>query len=297
MFLVPQRGWLSLKTAPRSARSRKSSSPPRFQSENGGVSCLRGAIGRRQFLRDAALIATAPLLLPLATPRPHCAVAAACIDAGITEARATDRVFLDLSVAGVSSTTPLRLVIGLYGEAAPQAVFVVRQLFRNALRIEGKRLGYRYAAAGRVIRDQRVELGRVSQADERTQALGVASRTVKAVWPGTVDTNPLRHRCAGTVSVPRQPGGDFELGILPRDVADANAPYVRALDDDHLVIGRVLDGMDVVERLNQLPVNLPTKRDGLREVGKMLGDPRARQSTTWRPLRKVRIVDCGVLNE
>ena len=59
-------------------------------------------------------------------------------------------------------------------------------------------------------------------------------------------TNAIKHGMSGLVSM-RRGGGSFELTLTPH----ANT----ALDADNLVVGLVLDGMDVLERLNTLPTN------------------------------------------
>jgi cyclophilin family peptidyl-prolyl cis-trans isomerase len=123
---------------------------------------------------------------------------------------------------------------------------------------------------------------------------GVPLRPRMLLSPGTRDRNALRHRCAGTVSIPHEPGRGFEFCILPVDVSDEHA-FVQELDAENVVIGCVIQGMDTVRQLNEIPVSRPTPRDMLRRVGQALGDVRARQDPTWRPLRKVRILECSLI--
>lgn len=66
------------------------------------------------------------------------------------------------------------------------------------------------------------------------------------VAPQNEDSNPLRHDAAGIVSV-KKGGGEFEFTIAP-------APNPE-LDEENVVIGRVLQGIEVVEALNRAPVS------------------------------------------
>ena len=65
--------------------------------------------------------------------------------------------------------------------------------------------------------------------------------------PPTADgPNGVAHDAAGLLSV-RRGGGSFEFTLTPR-------PNAR-LDAENLVIGQVLGGMEVLERINTLPTN------------------------------------------
>ncbi|KAF6004998.1 hypothetical protein F1559_004821 [Cyanidiococcus yangmingshanensis] len=210
-------------------------------------------------------------------------------------AKVTDRARFVIQVGGPNEPLPPPIILGLYGEEAPQAVEQFKQLVEQRLSVGGRTLGYAYTTASRIIPDQRIELGRVLQSEDLVQLGGVPSRPRMLLSPGTRDRNALRHRCAGTISIPHEPGRGFEFCILPIDVVDDQAVFVKELDADNIVIGRVIEGMETVRLLNAIPVNRPTPRDVLRHVGQALGDVRARQDPTWRPLRKVRILECNVL--
>ncbi|KAK4530006.1 hypothetical protein CCYA_CCYA03G0863 [Cyanidiococcus yangmingshanensis] len=210
-------------------------------------------------------------------------------------AKVTDRARFVIQVGGPNEPLPPPIILGLYGEEAPQAVEQFKQLVEQRLSVGGRTLGYAYTTASRIIPDQRIELGRVLQSEDLVQLGGVPSRPRMLLSPGTRDRNALRHRCAGTISIPHEPGRGFEFCILPVDVEDDQAVFVKELDADNIVIGRVIEGMETVRLLNAIPVNRPTPRDVLRHVGQALGDVRARQDPTWRPLRKVRILECNVL--
>jgi cyclophilin family peptidyl-prolyl cis-trans isomerase len=210
-------------------------------------------------------------------------------------AKITDRARFLLHIGDPSEPNPPPIVLGLFGEEAPQAVKQFKQLVERRMSLGGRTLGYAYTTASRIIPDQRIELGRILQSEDLVQLGGVPSKPRLLLSPGTRDRNQLRHRCAGTVSVPHEPGRGFEFCILPVDIQDDQAPFVKQLDAENIVIGRVLEGMETVRLLNALPVSRPTPRDVLRQVGQALGDVRARQDPTWRPLRKVRILECTLL--
>ena len=101
------------------------------------------------------------------------------------------------------------------------------------------------------------------------------------------DENEFRHSIDGVVSVPTG-GKTFEFTI-------AQKPNP-ALDQDHLVIGRVLSGFEVLEKINDIPVSkedvIGTKQ-GFSQLGKGF-DPRAKLASIDRPLQKIFIQSCRV---
>lgn len=73
-------------------------------------------------------------------------------------------------------------------------------------------------------------------------------------------------------------GGAFEFQLaLGED---------RAADAHWVVIGEVVEGMQLVDDLGKVPVNRKTLRDGYRNVGKVIGDSRANldvRCVCWTP--------------
>ncbi|CAN8066366.1 unnamed protein product [Agarophyton chilense] len=229
---------------------------------------------RRQVLQ---LIVLSVATLPPST-RVHAAPDAG---AGVS---ASDRVFFDISVAG----RPVgRVVIQLFADAAPVSVDTFKRLVEGTLRNRsGRTAGYKYAQAARVISGKRVDLGRVKQIDELNQQPGVPQRQIVTVQvPENRDSNHLSHDAKGLVSVQR--GGSFEFSVLLAPDAE--------LDSTHLVIGRVVDGMNVVQVLGNVPTNRKTNRDGFRNIGKAIGDARAKVDLEDKPLQKIQITNCGLL--
>lgn len=186
-----------------------------------------------------------------------------------------------------------RIVFGLFGEDAPVSVASFLKICAGNLRGRGGRtVGYAYSQAWRVEKGVRIDLGRVKQADEINQSPGTAQKQLILIEvPENRDVNDLGHLVAGTVST-RRGGGAFEFVVTtgPGAVDDGGV-----LESENIVIGRVLEGMETVAILNQVPTNQKTARDGFRKVGKVIGDGRAKLDLELKPLQKIVVAACGVL--
>jgi len=78
----------------------------------------------------------------------------------------------------------------------------------------------------------------------------VLGKFVAREYPDWQDApNSLKHDSPGVVSVRRGNEGGFGFCIYP---GNGSAPTY--LDDEHIVVGRVVEGLDIVEALNQVPV-------------------------------------------
>ena len=243
---------------------------------------------RRDFL--ASSIATASILTSSSPAR-----AASTNDAAIT-----DKVFIEFK--GIT-TDKERIVIGLFGNDAPQPVSILKQLvskegyktkckpldtsrvlqkeqleankvYNSCMENEVSRyhilghfllvtiilfaceklnvdtllaiyfiskdtqgVNYDYSSVWRVIPNQRIDVGAVS------------GKFVARENPNFEDTksSSLRHDSPGVVSVRRGNDGGFGFTIYPGGNANS-------LDEDNIVVGRVIEGMDVVQKLNDIPV-------------------------------------------
>lgn len=179
--------------------------------------------------------------------------------------KVTDHVYFEISVAGKQYG---RIIVDLYGDEAPKSVDTFKNLVNGTLRSRsGKSTGYRYSQASKIVANKRIELGRIKQIDTINQQPGTPQRQLIPVpIPENRDNNLLSHNQPGLISVKR--GGSFEFNVL----LDADS----TLDEQSIVIGKIVDGMDVIERLSKIPTNKKTNRDGFRNVGKAIGDARAK---------------------
>lgn len=68
--------------------------------------------------------------------------------------------------------------------------------------------------------------------------------------PGGSRSSPsgLRHDRAGLVSVRKGSNSGFGFTVFP------GKGDTKDLDSNHIIVGQVLEGMDIVEKLNELPV-------------------------------------------
>lgn len=211
---------------------------------------------RRAVLRTLAHFAALPLL-----PSSAFAASPAVVPASQSTSH---RVYFDISIAGRPRG---RIVMQLHPRLAPASTRTFEALCTGTLRNRsGRTASYRYAQASRVIKGRRVELGRLNQIDALNQQPGTPQRLTPVIEvPLSSDTNDVPHDRPGLVSVAR--GGSATFSIL--------AEEDRSLDETNLVIGEVIDGMNIVKDMVNVPTNRKTIRDGYRNIGKLIGDSRA----------------------
>jgi cyclophilin family peptidyl-prolyl cis-trans isomerase len=255
--------------------------PLQRRARSQAASALRASAGGppprpRRVTRRAALALAAGALTAGAAARAADSVgstAAAPADSprvrSPADATVTNKVFFNVKVG---ATAAPRIVIGLFGEDAPVSVASFMKVCTGTLRGRGGRTAsYAYSQAWRVVKDERIDLGRVKQIDEVNQSPGTAQRQIVLVEvPENRDVNDIAHVVAGAVSV-RRGGGAFEFTITPAPAAGGGQ-----LDQENIVIGRVLEGMDAIQAMNSVPTNQKTVRDGFRKVGRVIGDGRAK---------------------
>ncbi|EED89137.1 predicted protein [Thalassiosira pseudonana CCMP1335] len=191
-----------------------------------------------------------------------------------SDAVITDKIFIEFKGLPSADGTPTyensRVVIGLFGNDAAQPVSILKQLvskegykskckpldtsrllqkdqleankvYNSCLENEDTTgVNYDYSTVWRIIPDQRIDVGAVS------------GRFVARENPNFEDAKSgLAHDMPGVVSVRRGDDGGYGFTIFPGTRGSVGASI---LDDDNVVVGRVIEGMDVVERLNALPV-------------------------------------------
>ncbi|KAJ1494097.1 hypothetical protein T484DRAFT_1927930 [Baffinella frigidus] len=205
------------------------------------------------------------------------AVEAVVVEAADAAGVVTDRIFLDIKIQGVNSANKAnegrssnldaqaalegRIVIGLFGEDAPetaamfkavaagtlvvpcQEVIIEAAIAREALQkkqpikqckaSEKKPVDLLDSSVWRIIKDKRVDFGRLK------------GKFLLRKAPESADANALTHDRPGMVSA-RKGGGQFEFSIAP--AANSN------LDKTNVVFGQVLEGGDILAKLNNTPV-------------------------------------------
>lgn len=224
-------------------------------------------------------------LLPLAAStllaRPPSAIAASDSSSSTTTsstAQITDKLYFSIqglpreNDAADTSSPPAgssRVVIGVFGKDAPNSVKQIKQLFskqglpstcrpmaertlqkeqleakkvfNNCKQAESQGVVLQYSTVWRVMKDQHIDFGAVT---------GKFLARDYPTWGVDEPKNQLlKHDVPGVVSVVKGKEGGFGFSIYP-----GNSDDTARLDEDYIVIGRVLEGMDVIERINQIPV-------------------------------------------
>ena len=210
--------------------------------------------------RDALLGSAAVVFSSLMVPQQSLAA-----ESTTAAAEITDKIFIN--VKGIPGTDePKRIVIGLFGKEAPKSVAKLKALvsseglpapcrpraerslqkeqleankvYNSCIEGQDQGVSLQYSQIWRIIRDERIDMGAVS------------GKFVAREYPDWQDTpNGLKHDAPGVVSVRRGNEGGFGFSIYP-----GNGSVPTYLDDEHIVVGRVLEGLDIVEALNQVPV-------------------------------------------
>ena len=220
------------------------------------------SVSRRRVLEQLLLSTTAAAIMTASTPQES--------QAATADAAVTDKIFVEIKTP---TGEPQRIVIGLFGSEAPQATKQLKQLVsasglpvgckpleQRTLQKEqleankvynscketeanGSGVNYEYATVWRIVKDERIDFGAVS------------GKYISRVYPNWSDNNSLRHDAAGTVSVQKGDTAGFGFTVYPGNGGE-NASY---LNENHVVVGRVLEGMDVIEKINQIPVVTSSK--------------------------------------
>ncbi|XVE63591.1 hypothetical protein DITRI_Ditri07aG0032100 [Diplodiscus trichospermus] len=231
----------------------------------------------------------------------------------------TDRVFLDFSLcptyfrtppntsatATASESTPLcsdptplgRLVLGLYGNLLPLTVSTFKLMCTSS--------SYKNTLVHKIFPGQFFQAGRQGRSREYGEvhlvpALNLPRNT------DTVDSKAfmLKHSRAGVVSLCLSENDDDYEVKLDSDYRNVEFLITTGpgpcpqLDNNNIVFGTVLEGLDVVTAIASIPTYKPSERIRLlNDLAEFFGDERAQKGRTlWnRPLKTVYISDCGEL--
>eukprot|EP00898_Chlorokybus_atmophyticus_P005472 jgi/Chlat1/5926/Chrsp4S06413 len=258
---------------------------------------------RREAL--TSLVATA-LLAQLPSGR-----ALASID--ISEPVVTDKVFFTITVDGKPAG---RIVVGVYGQAAPigaqrfvdlavgkQGVGYRRTLFTKVDPAFIQDVGVRSFSYGDTAADVGITGGPTSgQLLPELQAPGRPLHT-KPWTVSLIVNNPLGSEGVSAKLIARD--GKFinveESTGPPRPNGSSFIITTRPcpeLDSVNLVVGRVLEGQDIVQKLSQLPAAQDKTDNPFFKTAKMMGDVRATvaQAGFGRPFSRVVVASSGLMS-
>lgn len=204
------------------------------------------------------------------------------------EGKVTSEVYLDVSVA----RGPVeRITLGVFGDDAPAASKFFLSICKGDY---GEGVSYDGAQVSRIQADKRIDVGKLAKGGNKKQEtwmdnMGkVRIRSVSLASKATHnDRNDLLHDVPGVLSV-KKGGGTFDFTIAPQ--------LNPALDGENVVIGKVLRGMDVVDKINKIPVSkedIMGSKGGFSALGKGF-DGRAKLAAVERPLQRISILQCQV---
>ena len=233
----------------------------------------------------------------------------------------TDKIFLNIkgipSPADQQPPPNARIVIGLYGNAAPNSVKMIKHLvtreglpatcrpkaermlqkeqleankvYNTCMEFQNDGVSLQYSTIWRIVPGQRIDVG------------AVTGKFVSREFPDWQEEAPnnLQHDTPGTVSVRRGSDGGFGFTIYPGDGS------AQLLNEEHIVVGRVIDGMDVVSSLNtKVPVIASSTVNYMSLAGGKRGGNAPDRSCRYggpmycnenKPLVKLTITESGLL--
>ncbi|XP_074591041.1 peptidyl-prolyl cis-trans isomerase CYP28, chloroplastic-like [Curcuma longa] len=223
----------------------------------------------------------------------------------------TDRVFFDFGLcpsylrsdrplgfdlAACPDTEPLgRVVFGLYGKILPQTVANFKTVCASA--------AYRGTLVHKILQGQFFVAGRQGRKEKgEVRPPAGLLRNMETVDPKAFQ---LKHSRPGTLSLCLSENDDDEAVKLEPDyhnleflVTTGPGPCPQ-LDNENIVFGTVLEGMDVITNIATIPTYKPAERiRQFNDFAQFLGDERAQIARTmWnRPLKTIYISNCGELN-
>ena len=239
-------------------------------------------------------------------------------------AEITSEIFLELKGLPNSESDGVEgdiITIGLFGKDAPQPVSILNQLVSSsgypskckpketrALQREQleankvynscmetqdtKGVNYDLSTVWRIVKDEKIDLGAVS------------GKFIAREYPMFEGKNSLKHDAEGVVSVRLGNDGGFGFTIYMGPGSGSSDNY---LNETNIVVGRVIGGIDVVRKLNEVPV-IQSSSVGYKALAG--GDPSKRSAPSracrygsselycneFKPLKKITIFRTGVVN-
>ncbi|XP_023542469.1 peptidyl-prolyl cis-trans isomerase CYP26-2, chloroplastic [Cucurbita pepo subsp. pepo] len=230
-----------------------------------------------------------------------------------TEKSPTKRAFLDISIDGQPAG---RIIIGLYGNDAPAGVARFSNLVSGAAGVSYRRKDFVKITSNYVQNSGVRSYGVDVELAKRTGGNELASETLKDEWASVNEKCPGIKNLAGTVGIivrdPLKPPPKLKLvarkGKLEVDQEEVgtepngteftiSVKDSPELDNSTLVIGTVLEGMQVAERIAQVKTVKDNTTSPYFRVAKLIGDKRAVVAERGfnRPYSKVVVTNCGLL--
>ncbi|XVF11169.1 hypothetical protein REPUB_Repub08aG0002800 [Reevesia pubescens] len=225
----------------------------------------------------------------------------------------TKRAFLDIAIDG----EPVgRIVIGLYGDDVPAGAGRFGSIVSGVAGVSYRRKEFIKIMPNYVQHGGLRSYGVDAQLAKETGS-NLAVENLKEEWERTYEKCPGVKNLAGTVSIivrdPSKPPPKLkliarkgkleidqeEIGTDPNGtefvIATKDSPE---LDASALVIGHVLEGMEVVKRIGQVKTVQENTGSPYFRVAKLIGDKRAVVAERGfnRPYSKVVITNCGLMD-
>ena len=139
-----------------------------------------------------------------------------------------------------------------------------RKVYNTCLQSQDNQgVNYYYSTVWRVIPNIRIDVGATVSGKfiARENPIFMDKENDDSTTTTTATTSRLTHDTPGVVSVRRGDGGGYGFTIFPGSGTststseyDATLFSVSTLNDENIVVGRIIEGMDVIQRLNNVPV-------------------------------------------
>ncbi|KAF3437318.1 hypothetical protein FNV43_RR20071 [Rhamnella rubrinervis] len=225
----------------------------------------------------------------------------------------TKRAFLDISIDG----QPVgRIIVGLYGNDAPVGVATFSDIVSGSAGISYRRKEFVKIMPSYVQHGGVRSYGVDAEMAKRTGITSTVENLVEEWEKMEEKCGAGTKNLAGSVSIvvrdPSKPPPKLklvarkgkleidqeEVGTAPNGtefvIANKDSPE---LDASALVVGKVLEGMEVVERIGQVQTVKENTTSPYFRVAKLIGDKRAVVAERGfnRPYSKVVVTNCGLL--
>ncbi|CAJ1944330.1 unnamed protein product [Sphenostylis stenocarpa] len=229
-----------------------------------------------------------------------------------TERKITKQVFLDISIDAEPAG---RITIGLYGDEVPSGVDRFSKVVSGAAGISYRRKEFVKIMPNYVQHGGLRSYGVDAEFAMRTGS-NLGANSLVQEWEREYERCPGTKNVAGSVGIivrnPSKPPPKMklvakqgklqidqeEVGIDPNGtefvIATKDSPE---LDSSSLVIGRVIGGMEVVQRIGQVKTVQENTGSPYFRVAKLIGDKRAVVAERGfnRPYSKVVVTNCGLM--